>query len=166
MADRIGADDSGNNESDVTAKTSINLSVSSPSNSSSPEDSRRSKEEKAFLQHRISSEAASENSSGRRSTCSSKLIMLSSIFLHVTSLVVNECDRGDEWEMSYMVSGVTSEAWMIGWTTCGGENMRLEKCVLGISGTTGNHAIVGWNGCRGYLRRNGYMVWFRERKAG
>ena len=65
-----------------------------------------------------------------------------------------------------MVSGVASETWMIGWTTCGGENMRLEKCVLGISGTTGNHAIVGWNGCRGHLGRNGYMVWFRERKGG
>ena len=90
MADRIGADDSGNNESNVSTRTSINSGVSSPSNSSSPEDSRRSEEEKAFLQHRISSEAASENSPGRRSTCSSnwmsKYLRACSLFAVALSL--------------------------------------------------------------------------------
>lgn len=71
MADLMGADDCGNNESNVSTRTSINCGVPSPSNSSSPEEPSRSADEKAFLQHIINSIAASVNSSGRRSTCKS-----------------------------------------------------------------------------------------------
>ncbi|KAK3015111.1 hypothetical protein RJ639_006791 [Escallonia herrerae] len=71
IADRIGADDCGSKESNVSTSTSINSGVPSPSGSSSPEDSRRSGDRKAFLQHITSSEAASENSPGRSSICSS-----------------------------------------------------------------------------------------------
>lgn len=71
MADRIGADDCGSNESNVSTRTSINLGSDSSSNSSSPDELRRSEDAKAFLQQMTSSEAASEYSPGRRSTCRS-----------------------------------------------------------------------------------------------
>lgn len=68
MADRIGADDCGSNESNVSTRTSINFGAESSSNSSSAEELRRSEDANAFLQHMISSEAGSEYSPGRRST--------------------------------------------------------------------------------------------------
>ena len=68
MEDRIGGDDCGSRESNVSTRTSINSGASSDSTSSSPEDSGRSEPEKAFLQQIISSDAASEYSPGERST--------------------------------------------------------------------------------------------------
>lgn len=70
IAVRMGFDDCGSNESNVSTRTSINSGVASPSISSSPDDG-RSDIAKAFLEQIISSEAASENSPGRRSTCRS-----------------------------------------------------------------------------------------------
>ena len=74
MEDRIAADDCGSRESNVSTITYINSGASSTSTSSSPEDSGRSEVEKAFLQQMMSSDAASENSPGRRSTCRSSWI--------------------------------------------------------------------------------------------
>lgn len=71
IADRIGAEDCGSKESNVSTRTSIVSGVPSSSGSSSPEDSNRSKEVKVFLQHIRSSDAASVNSPGRSRTCSS-----------------------------------------------------------------------------------------------
>jgi len=71
MEDRIGADDCGSRESNVSTRTSISSGASSTSTSSSPEDSGRSEPENAFLQQITSSDAASAYSPGQRSTCRS-----------------------------------------------------------------------------------------------
>lgn len=74
IADRIGADACGIKESKVSTRTSINSGDESLSKSSSPDESRSSGAAKAFLQHMTSSEAASQNSPGRRSTWSSNMM--------------------------------------------------------------------------------------------
>lgn len=68
IEDRIGADDCGSSESNVSRRTSMN-SGSVRSSTSSSELSVRSKAGKAFLQHMTSSDAASEYSPDRSSTC-------------------------------------------------------------------------------------------------
>nr|KYP48491.1 hypothetical protein KK1_029868 [Cajanus cajan] len=73
MEDRIGADDCGSRESNVSTRTSINSGASSIS-ISPPGDSGRSEAEKAFLQQMMSSDAASEYSPARISTCRSSWI--------------------------------------------------------------------------------------------
>ncbi|ONI05914.1 hypothetical protein PRUPE_5G028500 [Prunus persica] len=77
---RIGADDCGSNESNVSTRTSIvTAGASSPSKPSSPGESRRSG--KGFLQHIISSETACKYSLGQRSICKSNWM---SILMHAS----------------------------------------------------------------------------------